>query len=89
MPDELSVPAVEADEGDQLESHVVELALSGAFAQVGLEAVADCRRLGLPLTLRRGRHIVTLHPDGREEVIKELPELSYSLPSGVRRLDPK
>jgi hypothetical protein len=76
-------------EGDELESRVVDLALSGKLDHVGLEAVENHWRLGLPLTIRRGDLIVRLHPDGREEVLEHLPTLGYELPPNVRRLDPK
>jgi hypothetical protein len=41
-------------------------------AQAGREAVAESRRLGLPITGTKNGKIVRTHPDGREEVLKDL-----------------
>ncbi|MDY0248239.1 MAG: hypothetical protein RBR26_15130 [Methanosarcina mazei] len=41
-------------------------------AQAGREAVAKSRRLGLPVTGTKDGKIVRTHPDGQEEILKDL-----------------
>ncbi len=80
-------PDLSPAECDLLESHVVDLALSGKLSKAGREAIEKQKSLGLPRTLSRGHQIVRVYPNGREEVLRDLPQFTYVLPSGVRLLD--
>lgn len=48
--------------------------MAALAAQAGRKAVEETRRLGLPLTGTKDGRIVTIYPDGREEVLKILPK---------------
>lgn len=47
--------------------------LADLAAKAGREAVAESRRLGLPITGTKDGKIVTTYPGGREVVLKDLP----------------
>lgn len=75
------------EEMDDLESRAVhDLVSSGRLAEAGRFAVAEQRRLGIPVTYQRGAQIICEHPDGREEVLAVVPSVPFVLPAGVRRL---
>jgi len=80
---------VDAAAADEVESRVVDIALSGRLSRVGREAIENHRRLGLPMTVSRDNKIIRLYADGREEVLEELPAITYVLPPHVRVLEPK
>lgn len=72
---------------DEQESRFVhDLVNSGRLEQAGREAVAEQRRLGIPVTYKRGDEIVREHADGRVEVLAVVPSVTVTLPPGVRRL---
>jgi hypothetical protein len=46
--------------------------LSRSAKQASRKAVADAFSKGLPITIQRGKRIIKLFPDGKEELISEL-----------------
>ena len=75
------------EEMDDLETRAVhDLVTSGRLAEAGQFAIAETRRLGMPVTYKRGDQIIREHPDGREEVLAVVPSVPFALPAGVRRL---
>ena len=74
---------------DRLESRALDLALDGKLTHVSRQAIEGRLQMGLPLTVSRDGKILRIYPDGRQEVLEELPPLTFSLPAGVRVLDPK
>lgn len=72
------------EDRQSLEAGVVKLALSGKLAGAGRRAVAAQRRLGLPVTFKRGNQIVKKYADGHIEVLGGLERPVYTLPKGVK-----
>ncbi len=76
------------DELDDLESEFLWLAFGpGADRSGGVDYAAEYARAGLPMTVSRGGSIIRIYPDGREEILKRLPTVPYTLPPGVRIRD--
>ncbi len=83
------VEPLDATAADDVESRVVDIALSGRLSRAGTEAIENHRRLGLPLTVSRDNKMVRLYPDGRGEVLEALPTITYVRPPSVRLWESK
>ena len=83
---ELPLIPLTDDESDDLESAFFRTIFGPGGPGTGRDHAAEYARDGLPLTVRRGNQIVQISPDGRTDVLVELPMISYELPPGVRIL---
>ncbi|HEY4328328.1 MAG TPA: hypothetical protein VGN88_01230 [Phycisphaerae bacterium] len=72
-----------------LESAIVDLAVSGELAKASQLAIRRLKRKGLPVTFQRGTQIVKQYSDGREEVLAQIKQASFKVPSGVTILGAK
>jgi len=51
------------------------------FSEAGKLAVAENRRLGIPLSYVEGGHIIKEYPDGRKEILGDaIPDIVYTGP---------
>ena len=67
-----------------MEDRIVGLALSGKLAGAARNEIRAIRKLGLPLTFKRGNKIVKEFPDGRVEVLETLEKRPPVVPKGVK-----
>ena len=72
------------EEPGSLEGEIVTLARTGKLAKAGRRAVAASKKLGLPVTYKRGDEIIKQFPNGDEEVLGTVQRLGYVLPHGIR-----
>jgi hypothetical protein len=66
-----------------LEDHLVKLAVSGKLAGAARSAIRAQKKLGLPVTFKRGNQVVKVFANGREEILETLNRPAYKLPKGV------
>lgn len=73
----------ESEEPGSLEARLPELIASGELKEAAGRAIAIQIASGLPVTFQRDDVVITLYPDGREEVVGHVRGKPYTLPPGV------
>jgi hypothetical protein len=74
---------------NSIEGKIRQLAASGRLARAGRKAIRAQKKLGLATTFKKGNQVIRQHPNGKVEVLEELPRPKYTLPTGVKLLGRK
>ncbi len=60
----------------------MKLVKRGELGAIGERAIERLKKKGIAVTFMRGQQIITQHPDGREEVLAEIPPVQFALLPG-------